>query len=218
MSKEKQQPQANTPAKKVGTAKTETIIGTSVNKLNVALIGIGQAYDLVKELPKMSENLSAEIADKETKLAELDTQFAEKKRAFQIQNELDFREDRKKHVAQYLTDNSLITLDMKEYDDLVTMANHNQEETKKAIDGAVGAALGSAKRSHESELKIMEATHKTAEADNKAKIASLEIQLAAAKAEATRWEAALTEERKAGIERAKASAIGSVNVSGPTGR
>lgn len=57
---------------------------------------------------------------------------------------------------------------------------------------------------------------KANEATNIATINSLKVELEAARRESSRWESALTEERKAGIERAKASSIGNINIPSAT--
>lgn len=207
-----------TAVKKVGTPKTEQIIGTAAMKLTKAAAEIKESFDIIDKLVGAAEEVTLEITNKESKLALLDTEYAEKKRAYQVQNELDFREDRVKHVQSYLDENKMTMLTAADHTKLVSMAANNEKALKDAVSAAEAIVGNTLKRNYEADKRVMEAEFQTKEAANVAKIASLTTELLAAKAEAGRWEAALTAERAAGVERSKASAVGAVNIGQPNSR
>ena len=70
---------------------------------------------------------------------------------------------------------------------------------------------------YQSAQKLAEAEAKAKEAQNVAQITNLEAQLKFANQQTEQWREALTAERNAGIERAKASAVGSISIGQPTG-
>lgn len=197
---------------KSGTAKTETIIGTAATKLNVALKSVIEATAKMAQLTEVSDTLTSQIADKEGKLAALDVQFAEKQRAFEVQLKLDMQDNTASVVTTYLASTGKVAVDKGTYDELQAEMKLLLADNKSEIDKAVAVATNSMKSRHESDMALKEAQFKMQEASNTAKIQSLQEQIVALTKDRDMWKASLDAEREAGIKRAQAGAIGSVNV------
>lgn len=212
MADEKQAP------KKKGTAKTEAIIGTSVVKLDQAIASIDSATKLLGELFQEVDNSVSKVADKEDQLAQLIVDYAEKKRRLDIQLQLDHQEDETKLATAWLKARNLMAIEPTKYDEMLATMGDAEKDQADAVSKAVAIATNSLKSHEESVRRILTAEFNTKEAENRFKITALEQQLVAAKEESVRWQKALDDDRKAGIERAKASSVGAINIATPTGR
>jgi len=207
-------PSSATLVPKKGTPKTESIIGQSVVSLEGALKNLENAQKAFAEMPKMLTEMSAQIADKEAKIAYLDVEFQEKKRASEVAFKLEISEDKDTVVRQILDSSERMSIKKSDYQEMVQKIAQLQSSCDKEVQAAVAAATAGVKARAESDMKIAEANWKASEAQNTAKIESLNNQLTTLGAELASWKKALDSERDASVLRAQAASIGSVNISG----
>lgn len=201
--------------KKKGTAKTETMIGQSLSRLNQATKSLGAATQEWTKLTEFGENLSAQIAEREDRIKSLDTDFKERKRQFEVQLDLDKRENINAIVTTFLAAQSQTAIEIEELTALreeLTTLKTNQE---KLVNAEVGKAKGILVASHNADIAIREAQYQQKEAENKATINSLNNQVVTLTKELTDWKAQLNDERKASTERARANSVGAINIAQP---
>lgn len=197
-----------------GTAKTEAIIGAASNKIVTATKSLNDAVSTALKLVETLDDNALKIADQEEKLSNLNTEYSNKKTQQTIDLELAYKADKKRFVDEYLTDNGLVYVEKAKYDALAESVTEWEEKFNDKVNAEVGKATGMARREAENAQKLAEANYQAKEAQNLAKIQNLEAQLQFANQQTTHWQNQLNEERKASVERAKASAVGSITVAG----
>jgi predicted RNA binding protein with dsRBD fold (UPF0201 family) len=203
------------PVKKTGTKTTEVFIGQGLQKLNSAMKAFN---DMTASFNKVAEELEQntfKVAEKELRLAELSAQYEEKKRSGAVQLELDMKENAANKVADWLATNKKIAIDLTAYHALQEERDALKLNSQKEKEAAVMSAIKAVNAQHDATMRVREAEFKATEASTLAQLNSLKGELQSARAEATRWEAALGSERTAGVERAKAAAVGSITVGSP---
>jgi len=197
-----------------GTAKTEAIIGAASNKIVNATKSLNDAVATAVKLVETLDDNALKIADQEEKLANLNNEYNNKKTQQTIDLELAYKADKKRFVDEYLTDNDLVYVEKAKYDSLEQSVAEWEQKFNEKVDAEVGKASGIAKREAENAQKLAEANYQAKEAQNLAKIQNLEAQLKFANEQTAHWQTQLNEERRASVERAKASAVGSITVAG----
>ncbi len=211
-------PEITTASTRKGNPKTEAIIGKAAHKLALAAAGITDAMKNAANLQTLVDEATIAVTHKELELAEVEVKLNNAKAQADVDLNLYIKSQAKAFVANYLNDNSEVAISREDYKKLVDERDALKTNMEAEIKAQVGKEKGMLESRLDSANKLLEAQFNAKEADNKAQIASLTAQLAASKNDAARWEAALTAERTAGIERAKASSIGSVNVGSPNNR
>lgn len=191
---------------------TEVVFGRTAQSIKKAVAELNAATESFRTLESKSEDLALQVANKEEQIANLEQQFNEKKRQLELDLDLKMKSNAENVVREELASKQKIAIKREEYQELVDTLNQLKNEFSSAIKSEVGKAEGIAKSRFESELKLKEAEFKAAEASNVAAITSLKEKVLFLEAQGAKWEQALSAERTAGIERAKASAIGAVNV------
>lgn len=197
-----------------GTAKTEAIIGAASNKIVTATKSLNDAVSTALKLVDTLDENALKIADQEEKLANLNTEYSNKKTQQTIDLELAFKADKKRFVDEYLVENGLVYVEKAKYDSLEQAVVEWEEKFQEKVHAEVGKAKGMAERDAQNAQKLAEANYLAKEAQNLAKIQNLESQLGFANQQTAHWQNQLNEERKASVERAKASAVGSITVAG----
>lgn len=197
-----------------GTPKTEVIIGAASNKIVTATKSLNDAVATALKLVDTLDDNALKIADQEEKLSNLNTEYSNKKTQQTIDLELAYKADKKRFVDEYLTENGLVYVERAKYDSLEQSVAEWEEKFAEKVNAEVGKAKGMAQREAESAQKLAEANYQAKEAQNLAKIQNLEAQLKFANEQTAHWQTQLNEERKASVERAKASAVGSITVAG----
>lgn len=202
-------------APKKGNASSELVIGTAANAMKKAHDELKKAVDIVGGLGEKAENFQALIAQKEDRIKEIDVEYAEKKRAASVNLDLEIKADEDAAVKRILAENNQAAVDNAELAELRSRANRSDEAMRSEINKAVGAATSSMKKDHENAIALKDAQFAADKAQDKATIESLNKQVVYLEQQCRSWENALNQERAAGIERAKASAVGTINVAGP---
>lgn len=195
-------------------ATTEIVLGQAAQEIKKAAAELKSASDTINDLITKSEDLSLQVANKETQIAELDVQFAEKARQKEVELDLNFKANSERVVNTYLAENGKVAIAKKDLDTLQKELNDTkanaEAETKKAV-ATVSATL---KSQYESDIKLMQSENKAVAAQNAAKLEALVDTNKRLEDQVTMLVNQLNAERTASIERAKASSVGSINVTG----
>jgi hypothetical protein len=201
-------------APKKGTAKTEVVIGASVIALTKTVNALKETFMKVDGLVKQAEDLSLEIADKEANISQLDVDFKEKRRELEVSLDIEMKAKKDSIVEAHLTKEGKVAVASAEFDAIRQAHATLTAEFNTNVAKEVAKAVAIAKSNFEQEARISEANFKAKEAENTFKITSLDAQLKAALEDSKAWRTALEQEREAGIKRAQAASIGSVNLTG----
>jgi hypothetical protein len=199
-------------APRKGTKETETVIGSAVGSLRKTVDLMDTAMKQVKGLAEEAEKQQGLIAQNELRLGELDVEYGEKKRALEVELKNNIAESKEKAVATILAEQGCVAVKEADYKKIQEDLTYAKTNLQAEISKAVGAALGHAKKEHENEVKLKEADWKTKEAENAANLKAKDIEITSLKGQVDMWSKALEAERTAGVERAKAAAVGTINV------
>jgi hypothetical protein len=201
----------STPAKKAS-ANTEVVLGQAAAQIAKAVNELKAATATVATLSDQSEELTLLVANKEDAISALEVEYAEKRRQADVELELSFKANHERVVSQWLTSNGYTSIATSELTTLrsdLETARTNTEATVKKEVATVAATL---KTQYENEIKLIHSENKAIAAENAAKIGTLATQNVFLEEQVTRLYAQLDAERSAGIERAKAGSVGSINV------
>lgn len=150
----------------------------------------------------------------EDKIGGLEQDLKNKVAQNKIELENAYKADQANFANKYLTENSLVAVAK---DKLNELEESLEEATTKMADNvrkAVEAATSSMKKDHENANELAKMTFERTQAENTAKLTQMEAQVKFLSEQVGYWKQALEEERKAGVERAKAASIGTLNVGG----
>lgn len=203
-------------AKKVGNKTTEIIVGTAALKLGSALTNLSSAMTEVAKLGDTAQEMTLKVSDLEDKIGGLQQDLKNKTEQNKIELKNQYEADKKAYVDGWCKENGVVVVVENDYKtlqtDLVTATQKVEETVKKEVAKAV--AIETAKAAND--LKIAKLEAEKTQASNVAEIAQLKNQIAFMEKTNKMLEDSLTEERKASIERAKASAISTLNIGGTT--
>jgi hypothetical protein len=136
------------------------------------------------------------------------------------QNKIDLQQaydaDKKAFVDNWLKENNVVVVDDATYKNLQNELASMEVKMESTVRTEVGKAVGIEKANSANALKIAQLEAEKKEASNVAEISQLKAQIMFLEKTSKSWEDALTAERAAGIERAKASSINTLNVGGTT--
>ena len=197
-----------------GTPKTEAIIGAASNKIVTATKSLNDAVAAALKLTQTLDENALKIADQEEKLQNLQTEYANKRTQQHIDLDLAYKADQKQFAEQYLAANTLVAVEKDEYVSLQQELEELKQNFNDKVRTEVGKAEGIANSRAKAAEELAQARYEAKEAGNLAEIKNLQAQLNFANQQISVWKTQLDEERKAGVERAKASAIGTVSVTG----
>lgn len=200
-----------TPAKK-GTLKSEAIIGQGVKSTESAVKSLETAILKFAELPRQVENYSLQIAEKEDQLAQLNVELAERKRQNKLALEMDIKENQAGFIKTYLDSNGLIAITKEEHAILLADIQALKQGQKAEIEKAVAIATNSLKSQYTADTKVKEAEFAKQQAEDKSQVSQMVKEIAFLNTQVSHWQKQLEEERKASVDRAKASAVGAIHV------
>lgn len=199
---------------KKASASSEVVLGSAAVALKRATEGILSAVSQVEGLTEKSEALQLEIAAKEDRISALGVEYVEIERQKKLDLELTLKAS-KEDFAKSAAEQMGMTLVRKDvYNALQENLETYRTSFEEKVDEKVKAATGAIAGGYANKEKLLEAEYKAKEAGNIALIESLRAQLSSRDSEITRLYKSIEDERKASVERAQASSIGSVNVGG----
>jgi hypothetical protein len=208
--------EARKVAPKKGTKTTELIIGAAANKLSTAVLQMNTAIGEVTKLQQLAQDNTIIIVDLEDKIGalkqELENQMAQNK----LNLELAFKSNKALFAAEWMSENNLASISTFELHNLKVDLENATSKMEDTVKREVGIITSRMKSEHENEKKVLMLEHEKKEANNLAELNQLRTQVTMWKEQADMWQKALDAERQAGIERAKASSIGTLNIGGTT--
>lgn len=203
------------PKNRTQSITTEIVLGSAAQTIKKAILELNSAVESVKTLDAKGEELTLLVSNKEGAIAELEVTFQEKERQMSLDLDLKMKGSAERTVNEYLSTNGKIAISVQDYNGLKNELAELKANFEKNLNAEIGKAKGMADSRAEQATKLLQAEFNAKEAGNTAQIKSLTEKVTFLEAQGAKWEAALAEERKAGVQRAQAGAIGSVNVTAP---
>jgi len=201
-----------TTTNKKGSLATDAILGQGAASLTKAVSEMKNAVSAIEKLVNDSESLTLEVASKQEQIDSLDLQYVEKLRQADLDLDLKVKSNEDKVASDILAKTGKLAVKREDYQALTTELNSVKTGQEQTIKAAEGKAEGMAKSKYDAETRLLQAQFEAKSASEKAQIVSLTEKVSFLEIQISKWENALASERQASVERAKASAIGSVNV------
>ena len=197
---------------KKGSLATDAILGQGAASITKAVSELKNAATAIEKLVTDSEQLTLEVSSKQEQIDSLEVQFTEKLRQAELDLDLKVKANEDSVASTILSKTGKIAVKREDYQALTTELAAVKSGQEQVIKAAEGKAEGMAKSKYDSETKLLQAQFEAKSASEKAQISSLTEKVSFLEVQIAKWENALASERQASVERAKASAIGSVNV------
>lgn len=201
----------STPARKAS-ANTEVVLGQAAAQIAKAVNELKAATATVSTLSDQSEQLTMLVANKEEAISALEVEYAEKRRQADVELDLSFRANQERVVTQWLTSNGYTSIATSELTTLRSDLDTARTNTEATVKKEVASIVATLKTQYENEIKLIHSENKAIAAENAAKIGTLATQNKFLEEQVTKLYLQLDAERAAGIERAKAGSVGSINV------
>jgi hypothetical protein len=201
----------STPARKAS-ANTEVVLGQAAAQIAKAVNELKAATATVSTLSDQSEQLTMLVANKEEAISALEVEYAEKRRQADVELDLSFRANQERVVTQWLTSNGYTSIATSELTTLRSDLDTARTNTEATVKKEVATIVATLKTQYENEIKLIHSENKAVAAENAAKIGTLATQNKFLEEQVTKLYLQLDAERAAGIERAKAGSVGSINV------
>lgn len=203
----------NTTTKKAS-VNTEIVLGQAAQQITKAVSELNAATATVGQLVTQAEDLTLQVANKESQIADLDVQYAEKARQAEVEFDLNVKANAERVVTDWLRTNGKVSISSEELSSLQRELADTKANTEAEVKKQVAQATASLKSHYENEIRLLHSENKAVAAENSAKIGTLATQNKFLEEQVTKLYLQLDAERAAGIERAKAGSVGSINVSG----
>lgn len=203
---------------KKGTKTTELVVGTAAVKLNQAVKSLQEA---VAQASKLEETITGHVLkaeDLEGRISDLQNTYENSKKQMAFDMDLEYKSNQKAFAEKYLSVAGLTAVPTEDWQSVNSELNNIKTEFNNKVNSEVGKVRGQLESAFKQDKQILELAFQAKEADNNAKISQKDQQIAFLEKQAASWEAALNAERQAGIERARASSIGTLNVGSSTAR
>jgi hypothetical protein len=201
----------STTARKAS-ANTEVVLGQAAAQIAKAVNELKAATATVSTLSDQSEQLTMLVANKEEAISALEVEYAEKRRQADVELDLSFRANQERVVTQWLTTNGYTSIATSELTTLRSDLDTARTNTESTVKKEVATIVATLKTQYENEIKLIHSENKAVAAENAAKIGTLATQNKFLEEQVTKLYLQLDAERAAGIERAKAGSVGSINV------
>tara|TARA_R110000782_G_scaffold15939_4_gene46114 strand:- start:361 stop:993 length:633 start_codon:yes stop_codon:yes gene_type:complete len=197
---------------KKATASTELVLGQAAQQITKAVNELVSATTTIGKLATQAEELTLLVANKEEAIASLDVTFAEKERQLNVDLDLSFKSNTERVVNNYLSATGKVSISSIELDSLREELHGTKVNADAEIKRQVGSAVGIVKAQFENDMKLMHSENKASAAENASKIGVLAEKNKFLEDQTVRLYDQLNQERQAGIERAKAGSVGSINI------
>jgi hypothetical protein len=203
---------ATKPTVKKASTSTEIVLGQAAQQIAKGVSELKSASETISQLVKASEDLSLQVANKETQIADLDVQFAEKARQKEVELDLNFKASQDRVVTNYLTENGKVAISKTDLANLQKELADTKANAEAVTKKEVAIVSASLKSQYENEIKLIQSENNTKSVENASKIGTLTEQKNFLETQVAKLYQQLDAERAAGIERAKAGSVGSINV------
>lgn len=196
---------------------TELVLGQAAQNITKAIAELKLATDNVSKLSDLGEELTLLVSNKEEAIEALDVAFAEKERKLTVELDLSFKANTDNVVTQYLKATGKVAVSESELQDLQDELNAVKSGAEAVTKSQVAQVASTLKAQYENDIRFLHSENKAVAAENASKIGVLVDKNKFLEDQVTKLYLQLDAERSAGIERAKAGSVGSINV-GDTGR
>jgi predicted RNase H-like nuclease (RuvC/YqgF family) len=196
---------------------TEMVLGQAAQQITKAVAELNSAVNTVNQLKSEAEELTLLVANKEEEIASLETTYAEKSRQSAVDFELNMKANAEKVVTEVLRASgkeAISSTELKALRQELESVKANADANTKSQVAEVAASL---KAQFENDLRFMQSENKAVAAENASRIGVLNEKNSFLESQVAKLYEQLNAERSASIERAKAGAIGNINV-GDTNR
>lgn len=201
-----------TTTTKKASASTEIVLGQAAQQIAKAVSELNSATNTVNQLASQAEELTLLVANKENQIAELEVQYAEKARQAEVDLNLSIKANQERVVNEVLRSSGMESISSTELkalrQELESVKANADAETKKQV-SIVSSTL---KAQFDNDLRFIQSENKAIAAENASKIGVLAEKNKFLDEQVTKLYLQLDAERAAGIERAKAGSVGSINV------
>jgi chromosome segregation ATPase len=199
------------PTKKA-TATTELVLGQAAQQITKAVTELNLATASIGKLSAQAEELTLQVANKEDAIAALEIAFKEKERQLNVDLDLSFKSNTDGVVTEFLKSNGKVSISSEELQSLRQDLSETKANAEAEAKKQVAQATASIKSEYENAIKLLHSENKAVAAENAAKIGTLETQNTFLKEQVVTLYGQLDSERSAGIERAKAGSVGTINL------
>lgn len=203
---------STTKAPVKGNKTTEIVLGSAAMKLSSAVTAVLAAVEVVKGLDEKAQDSTLLVTNLEDKIGGLEQDYKNKVAQSKIELQQAYESDKESFVDLYLKQKNLQTINSTELEELNNKVTKFDQILADTVSKEVGKAVGIEKSNSASALKVATLEFTAKEAQNTAEITQLKNQVTFMTEQVTMWKTALEDERKAGVERAKAGSIGTLNV------
>lgn len=196
------------------TASTEAVVGNAALQVARSLSALKDATATFEKIAETIEEKQYIVADLEEKIKGLETTFAESARAGKIKVDLDMQAYQLEAAKTVATANGMSLVKTNDYTQLQNDYTTLKNDFAKKVATEVNAATHSIANDYNNKAALKDAEFKATAAKMQAELDTAKAQVAFLTDQVSMWKGQLESERTASVERSKASAIGSVNVSG----
>lgn len=201
---------------KKGSVSTEAILGQAAQQITKAVSELNSATATVGQLVSQAEELTLLVSNKESQIAELEVQYAEKARQADVELDLSMKANAERVVSDYLRTNGKLAVTTSDWNSLQKELTDTKAGAEAETKKQVAQVANSLKSQYENDIRFLQSENKAVAAENASKIGVLAEKNAFLDQQVTKLYQQLDAERAASIQRAQASSVGSINVSGPT--
>lgn len=198
-------------------ASTEIVLGKAAQQIAKAVNELNNTTATITTLVDQVEDLQLQISNKEESIEALGIQYKEKERQLEVELDLNFKASTEKVVEEYLKSKNKVSVDSKDLHELRLELENSKKEFNDAVSKEVMSVKTELTTKFVNDSKLLLAENKAIEAQNVAKIENLTSQNEFLEGQVAKLYKQMDDERQASIERAKASSVGSINVT-PQGR
>jgi len=197
------------------TVSSEAIVGSAAITLNRAVTAAQEAITKLATLSSEAEDKQFAIAELEAKTAELTVQFNEKKRAGQVEVDLEIKAYKLDAAKTIATANGFVLVDAEVNNKLRDDYNKLVTDFDKKVATDTNIKLGFIQKDYDNRIALAEANAKAAAAQLNSDLVTARGQIKFLEEQIVMWKGQLEAERNAGVSRAQAGAVGTINLSAP---
>jgi hypothetical protein len=194
------------------TASTELVLGQAAQQITKAVAELNNATKTVNELASQAEDLTLQVANKEEAISALKVEYAERKRQADVDLDLSIKANTESVVTTYLQTTGKVAIPSSDWTSLQKELATEKANSEKAIASQVAVITTTQKAQYENDIRFLQSENKAIAAENASKIGVLAEKNKFLEEQVTKLYLQLDAERAAGIERAKAGSVGSINV------
>jgi len=205
----------NTTTKKAS-ASTEMVLGQAAQQIAKAVSELNAATSTVNQLVTQAEELTLQVANKESQIADLEVQYTEKARQAEVEFDLNVKANAERVVTEWLRTNGKVSISSTELNSLQKELTDTKAGIEAEVKKQVASASASMKVHYENEIRTIQLENKAIAAENAAKLNALVQNEKNLQEQVTKLYLQLDAERAAGIERAKAGSVGTINLTSPS--